>query len=76
VDISCEELALYFPGFEALEQHGCRFRNCRHRQEPGCTVIGLVAAGELPAERYQTYLDVLVEVEADEASAQRRGWKK
>ena len=76
VDISCEELAAHFPGFEALEQHGCRFHNCRHRQEPGCAVIGLVAAGELPAERYRTYLDVLVEVEADEASAQRRGWKK
>jgi ribosome biogenesis GTPase / thiamine phosphate phosphatase len=76
VEISCAELAEHFPGFEALEEHGCRFHNCRHRQEPGCAVAGLVAAGELPAERYQTYLDVLVEVEEAEGAAQRRGWKK
>jgi ribosome biogenesis GTPase / thiamine phosphate phosphatase len=76
VDISCAELAAHFPGFEALEEHGCRFHNCRHRQEPGCAVSELVAAGGLPDERYRTYLDVLVEVEEAEVSAQRRGWKK
>lgn len=76
VDISCEELACHFPGFEALERQGCRFHNCRHRQEPGCAVAGLAAAGELPAERYRTYLELLAEVEADEGNAQRRGWKK
>jgi ribosome biogenesis GTPase / thiamine phosphate phosphatase len=76
VDISCAELAAHFPGFEALEEHGCRFHNCRHRQEPGCVVTGLVADGKLCDERYQTYLVVLGEVEAAEASAQRRGWKK
>ena len=76
VDISCAEVAAHFPGFETLEQHGCRFHNCRHRQEPGCVVTGLVTAGELPAERYQTYLEVLAEAEAAEESALRRGWKK
>jgi ribosome biogenesis GTPase / thiamine phosphate phosphatase len=76
VDISCAELAAHFPGFEALEEHGCRFHNCRHRQEPGCAVIELVAAGTLCAERYQTYLELLTEVESAEESAQRRGWKK
>jgi ribosome biogenesis GTPase / thiamine phosphate phosphatase len=76
VDISCAELAAHFPGFEALEEHGCRFHNCRHRQEPGCAVIELVAAGTLCAERYQTYLELLTEVERAEESAQRRGWKK
>ena len=76
VDICCEELAAYFPGFEALQQQGCRFHNCRHRQEPGCSVAGLVASGELASERYQTYLELLTEVEEAEASAQRRGWKK
>ena len=76
VDISCGELASYFPGFEALEEQGCRFHNCRHRQEPGCAVADLVGAGGLPAERYRTYLDVLAEVETDEGNAQRRGWKK
>src|SRR5665647_3291161 len=59
VDISSREIAAYFPGFEALEEYGCRFNNCRHRQEPGCAVAGLVEAGGLSAERYQTYLAVL-----------------
>ena len=76
VDISCAELATHFPGFEALEEHGCRFHNCRHRQEPGCAVTGLVAAGALPAPRYRTYLELLTEVEGAEESALRRGWKK
>jgi len=76
VDITCEELAEFFPGFEALESAGCRFHNCRHRSEPGCAVAGLVAEGRLTEERYRTYLELLDEVEAGEAEAQRRGWKK
>jgi ribosome biogenesis GTPase len=76
VDISSEQLSEYFPGFEALEAHGCRFHNCRHRQEPGCVVAGLVGGGEISAERYQTYLTLLGEVEVIEESTLRRSWKK
>jgi len=76
VDITSPEVAAYFPGFEALEAHGCRFHNCRHRQEPGCVVAGLVKAGEIPGERYQSYLAVLDEVEVAEEQAVRRTWKK
>lgn len=76
VDITCEQLAEFFPGFEALERQGCRFHNCRHRSEPGCAVSALAASGALNAERYRTYLELLDEVEAAEEAAQRRGWKK
>lgn len=76
VDISSSQLAAYFPGFETLQANGCRFHNCRHRQEPGCAVAGHVGAGEIPDERYQTYLAMLVEVEAAEEEALRRTWKK
>ena len=76
VDISSEEIAAYFPGFEALEEHGCRFVNCRHRQEPGCAVAELVAAGKISEQCYQTYLNLLSEVEEVEEAAQRRSWKK
>ena len=31
-------------------RRACRFRDCRHRDEPGCAVTGAVAAGELPRE--------------------------
>ena len=34
----------------------CRFRDCRHRQEPGCAVRAAVQAGTLPAIRLTHYL--------------------
>ncbi|HBG04058.1 MAG: ribosome small subunit-dependent GTPase A [Geobacteraceae bacterium GWC2_58_44] len=76
VDISSQQIAAYFPGFEALEAHGCRFSNCRHQQEPGCAVAELVGTGDISAERYQTYQTLLSEVEVIEEAAQRRSWKK
>lgn len=76
VDITVPELASYFPGFETLEAHACRFHNCRHRQEPGCTVREQVETGGITQERYRTYLTLLTEVEALEEAAQRRNWKK
>ena len=34
----------------------CRFRDCRHRQEPGCAVRAAVSAGRLPGIRLTQYL--------------------
>ena len=76
VDISAEDLAAYFPGFEKTSEGSCRFRNCRHRTEPGCAVAGLVASGLVSRERYETYLELLTEVEAGEAEARQKEWKK
>ena len=76
VDISSADIAEHFPGFESLEANGCRFHNCRHRQEPGCAVADLVGKGEITSERYQTYLCLLTEVEGTEEAAQKRLWKK
>src|ERR1039457_3158555 len=45
----------------------CRFRDCRHRSEPGCAVVAQVQQGTITAERYEIYLEILDEVEADEA---------
>jgi ribosome biogenesis GTPase len=75
VDISVEELAAHFPGFEKTREVTCRFRNCRHRTEPGCAVVELVAQEQIPAERYETYLEILTEVETDVEESRRRGWK-
>lgn len=33
----------------------CRFRDCRHREEPGCAVRGAVDAGELSAARLESF---------------------
>jgi ribosome biogenesis GTPase len=76
VDISAAELAAHFPGFETLELHGCRFHDCRHRQEPGCEVTALVGKGEIAEERYQSYLGLLAEAEAAEEEALKRSRKR
>lgn len=64
VDTSVAELAYYFPGFEAATEIPCKFRDCKHREEPGCSVIDAVEAGTIKRDRYKTYLQVLEEVEA------------
>ncbi len=46
----------------------CRFPNCTHIQEPGCAVLGAVAAGELSEERYQSYLKLQKEIEYHDLS--------
>jgi ribosome biogenesis GTPase len=56
---------------------GCRFRDCRHEQEPGCAVREAVKAGGLDAGRYAAYLKLLREsahmaAEAGVIARQRR----
>ena len=43
-----------FADIEALAQQ-CRFRDCRHGQEPGCAVRAAVEAGEVPEERFRSW---------------------
>lgn len=58
VAVTADELASYFPGFESALAEGCRYRDCRHRDEPGCPVLEAVHAGEIRPERHQAYLDL------------------
>ena len=46
----------------------CRFRDCRHRAEPGCAVREAVLAGTVSAERYDSYLRLLDELEEGAAA--------
>jgi ribosome biogenesis GTPase len=43
-------------GFEDIDAlaEGCRFRDCRHEEEPGCAVRRAVEAGALSAERLES----------------------
>jgi len=41
----------------------CRFRDCRHRDEPGCAVQAALAAGSLEARRQQIYCELEAEVD-------------
>jgi ribosome biogenesis GTPase / thiamine phosphate phosphatase len=67
VDISTEDLAGFFPGFEAAMEDRCHFRDCRHRTEPGCAVSARVETGEISRERYDTYLEIYDQIEAGDA---------
>ncbi len=49
-----EELAQGFAEFEAFLGH-CRFRDCRHRDEPGCALIDAVARGDIDEQRWQRF---------------------
>jgi len=51
---------LCFPEFERF-RHLCRFRNCLHRDEPGCAVAAAVREGTLSAPRYDSYTQLLAE---------------
>ncbi len=63
------ELAHDFPGFFNLA-YACRFRDCLHRNEPGCAVSEAVANGLICPDSYQNYLKLLSEANAP------RGWEK
>lgn len=49
-----EGLATAFPDIEEVART-CRFRDCGHRDEPGCAVRAAVETGSLPAERVANY---------------------
>ncbi|NBD95603.1 MAG: ribosome small subunit-dependent GTPase A [Gammaproteobacteria bacterium] len=51
-----------FPEFSEYAAR-CKFRDCRHRSEPGCAVIAAVESGALPAFRHQAWLRLLAEQE-------------
>ncbi len=55
------ELQFCFKDFAGL-QDGCRFRNCMHRNEPGCAVRDAAADGRLSVDRYDSYLQLLGEL--------------
>lgn len=65
-DITPEELGRYWPEIYCLVAH-CRFPGCLHRQEPGCVVRDAAAAGDIHPRRYNHYVDLLKEIEQQEA---------
>ncbi len=47
---------------------GCRFGNCTHTQEIGCSLLSAVKSGALRRDRYESYLKLLKESEYNELS--------
>ncbi len=52
--LSAAEIAQGFVEFRAYAGR-CRFRDCTHRNEPGCAVIAAVRRGEISERRLQSY---------------------
>ncbi|MGA1822622.1 MAG: ribosome small subunit-dependent GTPase A [Thermoplasmatota archaeon] len=50
-----------FPDIEELSA-SCRFKDCRHISEPGCSVKEAVDSGEISRERYDNYLKMMREI--------------
>jgi ribosome biogenesis GTPase len=61
-DIEPEELDGYFPEIAALVGQ-CRFNNCSHFDEPGCAVNDAAEEGQIAESRYESYLDLRMELE-------------
>src|SRR5699024_1853665 len=59
--MDAETLQRGFPEFSTLAP--CRFRDCRHRSEPGCAVVAAIDSGALPAFRHEAWLRLLAEQE-------------
>lgn len=62
---------------------GCRFSNCQHQSEPGCSIKAAIENGDLSEERWQSYLKLEAEVrhglnkqEKWRAAEQKKVWKK
>jgi ribosome biogenesis GTPase len=51
-----------FPEFLAAA-HGCRYADCRHLQEPECAVRTAIEAGTIASWRYDSYRQILQEIE-------------
>jgi ribosome biogenesis GTPase len=62
-------LADCFPDFRPFIGD-CRYADCRHRSEPGCLVREALESGGIAPDRYESYLALLQELEA-----QPRDWE-
>ena len=58
-DMDGETLAKIFPGFFEGDLFTCKYSNCLHLKEPGCSVREAVESGKLSRARYASYLRIL-----------------
>lgn len=56
--VGAQESQFLFPEIAALLPK-CAYRNCLHRDEPGCAVLRALEDGALPTSRYRSYLGML-----------------
>ena len=60
-------------GFIEFRQYlgGCKFSDCKHRNDPGCLITQAVAEGNIDEDRYHSYLKIM-----DTLDSQRPAYAK
>ena len=61
-DFQREEVSHYFREIFKTSAH-CRFSNCTHTNEPGCSVQEAIIKGSIAVSRYESYLSLLGDCE-------------
>ena len=61
-----------FGDISALAE-ACRFRDCKHGEEPGCAVTAAVTSGDLSVERLEIFRKLLAEQQHAERQQDARG---
>ena len=56
-----EELQHFYPEMTGF-LGGCRYHNCKHLSEPGCSVRQAVEEGKIAIERYESYKSQMEEI--------------
>lgn len=56
-----------FSDIRELSAH-CRFRNCTHTKETGCSILTALESGDISKERYKSYLKLIRESEYHQMS--------
>lgn len=64
-----DEVRDYFPEIRRYN-NCCRFHNCTHTHEPGCSVQEAVVSGDIALSRYENYLTIL-----QDSDLQIANWK-
>lgn len=62
-----------FADIEELAEE-CRFRDCRHVNEPGCAVLEAVASGEISQLRYESYQTLKQETASIKQRREQARW--
>ena len=60
IDFDRKEIYHFFPEIFRISS-GCRFYNCLHLDEPGCTVREAVARDDIEPWRYRSYISMMLE---------------
>jgi ribosome biogenesis GTPase len=61
-NVAPRDLDRCFPEFRRFVTE-CRFRDCRHHDEPGCAVRSAVESGAVTSQRYDSYRRLRTELE-------------